>query len=54
MNGTNSSATQKLCSHLARFWADYGQTGSSRALRSYGALVRARVWLDRRAAGKRH
>ena len=30
MNGTNSSATQKLCfiSHLARFWADNGQAGS--------------------------
>ena len=30
MNGTNSSATQKLCliSHLARFWADNGQPGS--------------------------
>ncbi len=30
MNGTNSSATQKLylISHLARFWADHGQTGS--------------------------
>ena len=31
MNGTNSSATQKLCliSHLARFWADNGQPGSN-------------------------
>jgi hypothetical protein len=30
MNGTNSSATQKLCliSHLARFWADNGLSGS--------------------------
>ena len=30
MNGTNSSATQKLCfiSHLARFGADNGQPGS--------------------------
>jgi hypothetical protein len=34
MNGTNSSATQKLCSHLTRFWADHGLIGSKQGLRS--------------------